>query len=77
LFEHGEAVLRKALTLRAAPAGYNAVLPYRALATIHFDAGDYRAALELLKQARAIDSSADTTKTLDQDIQTVERMVAK
>jgi hypothetical protein len=77
LFERGEAVLRKALTLHATPDGYDPLLPYRALATIHFDAGDYGTALDLLKQVRQMDASAGSTGTLDQDIQTVERMLTK
>ena len=75
LFEHAEAALRKALTLHTSPDGYDPVLPYRALATIHFDGGDYRTALDLLKQARQIDSSSSSANMLDRDIQTLESML--
>jgi hypothetical protein len=43
----------------------NPVMPYRALATIHFDAGDDRTALDLLKQARRIDSTSSSANSLD------------
>jgi hypothetical protein len=61
--------------LHTAPDDYNPVLPYRALATILFDAGDYRSALDLLTRARQIDSSSSSANMLDRDIRTLESML--
>ena len=77
LFERGDAAFRKALTLHATPAGYTPLLPYRALATMYFDAGDYREALGFLKQAQQMDPVASRTNNVDRDIQVVEGMLGK
>jgi tetratricopeptide (TPR) repeat protein len=77
LFELGDAVLRKALTLHSTASGYTPLLPYRALATMYFDAGDYRGALDFLKQAQQMDPVASRTNSVDRDIQVVEGMLRK
>jgi len=77
LFERGDAVLRKALTLRTTPNGYAPMMPYRALATMYYEAGDYRGALGFLKQAQQMDPVASRTNNVDRDIGIVEGMLEK
>ena len=77
LFERGDAVLRKALTLRTTPNGYAPMMPYRALATMYYEAGDYGGALGFLKQAQQMDPVASRTNNVDRDIGIVEGMLGK
>ncbi|PYT21452.1 MAG: hypothetical protein DMG57_38710 [Acidobacteria bacterium] len=69
--------MRKALTLHTTPAGYTPLLPYRALATMYYEAGDYRGALGFLKRAQQMDPVASPTNNVDRDIQIVEGMMGK
>ena len=69
LFERSDALLRKALTRNATPPGYAPMLPYRALATLYYDAADYPGALRFLKQAQQLDPVASRTNGLDRVFQ--------
>jgi tetratricopeptide (TPR) repeat protein len=77
MFERGDAVLHKAIALGSMPAGYTPVLPYRALATMYYEAGDYPGALGFLKQAQQMDPVASKTNDVERDIGIVEWMLGK
>ena len=75
MFERGDAVLRKAIGLHTMASGYTPLLPYRALATLYYEAGDYRGALGFLKQAQQMDPVASRTNNVERDIGIVEGML--
>jgi tetratricopeptide (TPR) repeat protein len=76
-FSLAEAALRKALTLTADSGDYSPSLPYRALASLYSHVGDFRSALDALKNARQADPAAADVSVLDGQIQSVEQYLAQ
>ena len=76
LFDRGKAAFQKAIALHTVPPGYAPMMPYRALATMYFEAADYQGALGFLKQAQQMDPVAAQTNNVNRDIATVERLLA-
>jgi len=75
-FALGEALLRKALTLRIDSPDYSPALPYRALASLYVNMGDYRSALDSLKSARQADPGSADAAQIDADIRNLEQFLA-
>jgi tetratricopeptide (TPR) repeat protein len=72
-FVIGEAVLRKALTLKSDSPDYSPALTYRALASLYSHMNDFRSALDSLKRARqANPNNADSTR-VDNEIRNIEQ----
>jgi hypothetical protein len=71
-FDLADAAFRKALTLRADFPDFHRLMPYRALASLHSEAGDYRAALGFLKTVREMDPEYSRESGADKDLQTLE-----
>ena len=75
-FRLAEAALRKALTLNVDSSDYSPALPYRALASLYADVGDYRSALDSLRSARGIEPAGPESAHMDQEIQSIEQYLA-
>lgn len=75
-FALGEAVLRKALTLKSDSPDYSPALPYRALASLYSHLNDFHSALDSLKSARQIEQTNAESTTLDNEIQSMEHYLA-
>lgn len=75
-FRLAEAVLRKALTLNVDSSDYSAALPYRALASLYADMGNYRMALDSLGSARRLEATGPESEQMDQEIKNIEQYLA-
>ena len=75
-FALGEAALRKAVALPIDAPDYSPSLPYRALASLYVNMGDYRSALDSLKLARQADPASADAAQIDADIRNLEQFLA-
>jgi len=74
-FALGEAILRKALTLKSDSPDYSPALPHRALASLYSHMNDFHSALDALKNARRVEPTNAESTRLDTEIRSIEQYV--